>query len=354
MDCFRPQVEDYRSPGQSIGVVNVAVTGISGVVGQRLLARVGPRVGRIVGIDMQEPIHWIPNLEFHRADLARSELKVMLEGVDVVVQIDPDLGEEDMGASEVSATSSAGVRGLLDAAESVGVAKVVHVASAMVYGAWPTNAVPLTEDAPLRPNSGHRGAITSSEIARLLGEWCEDRSGVTVTSLRAAQLLGSGTHGALAALRGGQSLVRLRGVAPRLQFVHVDDLVAAIELAIFEDLPGVYNVAADGWISTSEAHELVGRKLVLRLPVAFVARVLRAGDGFAGCRRALASLPYCEFPWVVANDRLKAKGWSPTATNEELLVATPNTRRSRLAAGAAVATVIAATTAAVARYRRAH
>lgn len=333
-------------------MVNVAVTGISGMVGQRLLARVGPRVGRIVGIDMHEPIQWIPNLEFHRADPAHAELKLILEGVDVVVHIDPDLGE-GMGGSDISATYSAGVRGLLDAAVSVGVAKVVHVASAMVYGAWPANPVPLTEDAPLRPNSGHRGAIASAEVTRLLGEWCEDRSGVSVTSLRAAQLLGPGTHSALAALTGGQSLVRLRGVAPRLQFVHVDDLVAAIELAIFEDLPGVYNVAADGWISTSEAHELAGRKLVLRVPVAFVSRVLRAGDAFAGCGRALASLPYCEFPWVVANDRLKAKGWSPTATNEELLVATPHTRRSRLAAGAAVATLIAATAASVARYRRA-
>ncbi|MBV9042245.1 MAG: hypothetical protein JOZ68_14660, partial [Acidimicrobiia bacterium] len=32
------------------------------------------------------------------------------------------------------------------------VGRVVYLSTAMVYGAWPNNPVPLTEDAPMRPN----------------------------------------------------------------------------------------------------------------------------------------------------------------------------------------------------------
>src|SRR4051794_14153036 len=40
---------------------------------------------------------------------------------------------------------------------------VVYVSSAMVYGAWPNNPVPLTEDAPMRPNPGFGYATAKAE-----------------------------------------------------------------------------------------------------------------------------------------------------------------------------------------------
>jgi nucleoside-diphosphate-sugar epimerase len=41
---------------------------------------------------------------------------------------------------------------VLDAASAAGVTHVVVLSTAMVYGAWGNNPVPLTEDAPLRPD----------------------------------------------------------------------------------------------------------------------------------------------------------------------------------------------------------
>ena len=45
-------------------------------------------------------------------------------------------------------------RRVLDAASAVGTEHVVLLSSAIVYGAWANNPVPITEDAPLRPNPG--------------------------------------------------------------------------------------------------------------------------------------------------------------------------------------------------------
>ena len=46
---------------------------------------------------------------------------------------------------------------------------------------------------------------------------------------------------------------------PRLQFVHEDDVVHALEHAAFHRVPGVYNVAADGVLALSEIIDLRGQ-----------------------------------------------------------------------------------------------
>src|SRR5207237_463839 len=54
------------------------------------------------------------------------------------------------------------------------VTTAVCVSSAMVYGAWPDNPVPLTEDAPVRPNPGFdvapSGWIAGEEVEALRGD----------------------------------------------------------------------------------------------------------------------------------------------------------------------------------------
>ena len=50
------------------------------------------------------------------------------------------------------------------------------------------------------------------------------------------------------------------GFDPRLQFVHEDDVVHALEHAAFHRVPGVYNVAADGVLALSEVIGLVGKR----------------------------------------------------------------------------------------------
>ena len=50
------------------------------------------------------------------------------------------------------------------------------------------------------------------------------------------------------------------GFDPRLQFVHEDDVVHALEHAAFHRVPGVFNVAADGVLALSEVIDLVGKR----------------------------------------------------------------------------------------------
>jgi nucleoside-diphosphate-sugar epimerase len=295
----------------------IAVTGASGLVGQRLLARLADHtdVTRIVALDVREPESRSRALEFHRVDIAGTDLKPLLEGVDTVIHlagvVDPIPDETLMARVNVE-----GTRRVLAAAAAASVQRVVRISSTTVYGAWPGNPVPLTEEMPLRPNPHFSPAVQGAEVERLLAEWREDHPGVTVTTLRSAPVVGPGAERLPARLILGRPPIRVRGAAPPVQVVHVDDLADAVVLVATRDVPGTYNVAADGWLTAEAARALLPRTNVPPVPADILERGLRrtwalgAGDVPPGV------VPYLVHPWVVANDKLKRAGWSPTRTNE--------------------------------------
>src|SRR5207249_9351012 len=128
------------------------------------------------------------------------------------------------------------------------VRRVVRISPATVYGAWSNNATPLTEAASLRPNPHFSPATQGAEVERLIAEWRAEHPGVTVTTLRSAPVVGPGAERLPARILLGRPPLRVRGATPPVQVVHVDDLASALALVATQDLPGVYNVAADGWL----------------------------------------------------------------------------------------------------------
>ena len=58
-------------------MTTIAITGVSGGAGQLVLQRLAddPSVDRIIGIDARDPAFRPPSLEFHRLDLASTDLK---------------------------------------------------------------------------------------------------------------------------------------------------------------------------------------------------------------------------------------------------------------------------------------
>jgi UDP-glucose 4-epimerase len=298
----------------------IAVTGASGLVGQALLGVLSetPGVSRLVALDVREPPRRARGVEFHRADVARSELKALLEGCEVLVHlasvVDPIPDEALMARVNVD-----GTRRVLDAAAAVGVRKVVRVSSTAVYGAWPNNPVPLTEDAALRPNPGFSPGVQAAEVERQLVEWRNEHPGVVVTTLRTAPVLGRGAERLPSRLLLGRPPWRVRGARPPVQATHLDDLVAALALVVVDDHPGTFNVASDGWVDGVRARELLPHPALPPLPADLLERAL----GIAW-RNGLGDVPpgvvpYLVHPWVVSNDRLRAIGWSPRHTNEEAI-----------------------------------
>jgi len=291
----------------------------------------------------------VARTEVHQADLTTADLDTLLRGVDVLVHL-AFSSRTELDEPEARRVNVEGTDRLLDAASRAGVDHVVAVSSAMVYGAWPNNPVPLTEEAPLRPNSEFAYAVQKAQIERMVTDWAGDSPGRSASVLRPAVGLAEEGSGWIARSLASAAGLHAADTSPPVQFVHLDDVATAVDLARRDRLDGAYNVAPEGWISGETARALAGGPPRVRLPTRFAVQLaewsweLRLGPIPPGL------LPYTEHPWVVASDKLRAAGWAPELSNEEAFVAgtegsrwsmmTPK-RRQELALGASGAALLA-------------
>jgi nucleoside-diphosphate-sugar epimerase len=319
-------------------MTTIAVTGVGGLLGRALVARLreDPRaVTRILGLDLRVPgdlavadssagpteredAPW-PELELQAVDVRDPALVGLLAGVDVVVhlafQMDPIRDLDLMRSINIDGTMN-----VLAAARAAGVGRVVYLSSVVAYGAHPDNDLPLTEASPLRGNPGFAYAEHKREVEELLWLWHAAGDGPAVTVLRSAAVFGPGVQNFLTRVLELPVLPDLPD-APPLQFVHVDDVVDAVVHAIDAGLDGAYNVAPDGWLDYARVLALVGRR-TLAIDHArlrdLVERMHRTGLG----ELEPGVVELFRHPWVLANDRLRATGWEPTRSNEETLLET--------------------------------
>lgn len=280
--------------------------------------------------------------------VAPEELKRMLEGVDTLVLLGSATGPEldGTGSSGVDAEAT---RALLDAAGSAHVRHLVVLSTAMVYGAWPTNPVPITEEQPLRPVPDLSFAVQHAEIERLVHEWRSGHPETTAAILRPCIAVSEETTSWMGRSLWQTGGVRADDLEPPAQFVHLDDLASAIEVARRGHLDGPFNAAPDGWIAPEQLRELAPPTSRVRLPAPLASRIASWRFRLGLTPTPPEILPYTIHPWIVANDRLRAAGWQPDNTNEEAFVrgvragplATMNPRRRQeLALGAVVGGVL--------------
>ncbi len=298
----------------------VAITGVAGSIGSRLVVRLasqGDQV-RVVGVDTQ-PLQPQLGAELRRGDLRTDDVVEMLQGVDVVAHLTSAFDPRRDGLESASLDIEV-ARRLLAAVSEAQVSSVILMSSAMVYGAWPNNAIPLTEDALLRPNPGFSFAAHKAEVERLAAEWQAHNPGVRLVVLRPVTALAAGESSWVARALRAAVAVAAGDDDPPVQFLHLDDLAAAVELAVLGDLSGTYNVAPDGYVPAARMRRLSGTVTWLRVPPQVASWLARFRWRWRLAPTPPGVVPYTRFPWVVSNERLRAGGWEPQHSNEECYV----------------------------------
>ena len=173
----------------------------------------------------------------------------------------------------------------------------------------------------------HRAPTVEFPFARQLGaaeqlvdEWRMAVPGRSVTVLRPAVAMASDGTSRLASALAAAMGQRAGEADPPAQFLHLDDLASAVMLAVEQRLDGVYNVAPDGWIPGERVRALAGAVPRVKLPDRMnqVINNLRWRFQRGPIPPGLRS--YTRWPWLVANDRLRAVGWQPSVTNEQAYV----------------------------------
>jgi nucleoside-diphosphate-sugar epimerase len=209
---------------------------------------------------------------------------------------------------------------LIAEAERTGARHIVFLSSAMVYGASPNNPIPLTEEAVLRPDPEFVFARQMASAEQLVEQWRREDAKRSVSVLRPVVIMSGDDSSGLARALAAGSATRFGEEDPGSQFVHLEDVASAVVHAAVRRLDGVFNVAPDGWIPAARVRALTGERLSLPLPsqVAEIVEAVRWRFQRGPIPPGLRS--YIVFPWLVANDRLRATGWEPVVTNEQAYV----------------------------------
>jgi 1-acyl-sn-glycerol-3-phosphate acyltransferase/nucleoside-diphosphate-sugar epimerase len=200
-----------------------------------------------------------------------------------------------------------------------GIAKMVVVSSAMIYGADPHNPGFIVESrALLRRDKnplGYPWAILETLAHEYLGRLMD----TTLTILRPA----------VVPVRGGTdyfSRLFRRGLVPTLplhdpslQLLSPDDLAQAVCCAVESKTGGVFNVAPDGVIPLRVALRLTG---ATRVPVPRVVQRLSRGVFSAfGLASSSPQLEYIRYSWTVSNEKIKrALGFKPERSSVQALL----------------------------------
>ncbi len=220
-----------------------------------------------------------------------------------------------------------GLADLIDDLEGSGATHLVVVSSAMVYGAWPNNPVPLTESAVLRPDPEFVYARQLAGAEELIEAWRQGKPDRRVAVLRPAIPIALNARSSLAtALTAGLG-ERFAESDADVQFVHLDDLASAVALAVRQRLDGAFNVAPDSSVAAHRVRDLSGPRFRLPLPEPVAEVVASLRWKLLGEPLPLGARSYIRHSWLIANDRLRSQGWKPTMTNEQAYVEGTTTPR---------------------------
>ena len=300
----------------------VLVTGLSTYWGGRLAQALEgfDEVETIIGVDSVEPTRELERTEFVKASNRHSLLGRIVRAAEIDTVIDTRLTVNSVVSSprEAHENNVIATMNILTACSGSDspVRQFIFKSSAYYYGSEQDDPAFFRENMlrPHPPRTPLERDIVEAETA--VAEFAEKRSEVEVSILRCANVLGPDVDTAFTRMFNLPVVPMVLGFDPRLQFVHEDDVVHALEHCVFNSTPGVFNVAADGVLALSEAASALGKRVAPILPpwgTGLVAGPLRS----LGFKVPSEMLNLLRFGRGLDNRRFKATGFEYGYTSRE-------------------------------------
>jgi UDP-glucose 4-epimerase len=267
-----PRTVEGHSPAASHRTKRVLVTGLSTYWGGRLAQALEshPEIEAIIGVDNRDPTRELTRTEFVKVSNQHSLIQRIVIAAEIDTVIDSRLVVDSVTtaprlAHENNVIGTMNILAACTGSDSP-VKKFVFKSSAHYYGCEQDDPAFFTEDMrrPHPPRTAIERDIVDAETA--VAEFADRSPHITATVLRFSNVLGSHLQTSHARMLSLPFVPMVLGFDPRDQLVHEDDVVRALEHAAFNQLPGTYNVAADGVLALSEVIGLLGKRPLPILP----------------------------------------------------------------------------------------
>jgi UDP-glucose 4-epimerase len=305
----------------------VLVTGACRFLGGYLTARLAqnPLINTVIAVDAIAPskdmLRRMGRAEFVRADIRNPFIaKVIRNGdVDTVVHAAAaSYAPRSGGTAALKELNVMGAMQLFAACQKApSVRRVVLKSTSEVYGSSAHDPVMFTEDSTSRRPIRSGFAKDSLDIegyARGLGR---RRPDIAVTILRLANMIGPAMDTALSRYLANPVVPTVIGHDPRLQLLHEQDALGALERATMAGKAGTFNIGAQGIIMMSQAIRRAGR-----IPLPVPRSALWAVDSLRRATRYTEldreQLDYLSYGRVMDTSRMRHElGYSPKWTTAE-------------------------------------
>jgi UDP-glucose 4-epimerase len=314
----------------------VTVTGAASFLGTNLvgLLEEDERVSRIVAIDIKPPPTAQRKTRYYEVDFTQPTAEARLseifaaERTDTLVHL-AFLASPTHGTAVAHELESVGTRHVLVAARHSHVRKVVMWSQTILYGAQPSNPNFLTERHALRAPTNEPFFADKIEAEAEVARFGQRVPGAVVTVLRTAPILGPTIHNYVTRYLSRRVVPTMMGFDPLVQFIHEVDAIAAFKLAIDRDLPGIFNIVADGVLPLSTVIKLAGR-LAVPLPHP-LAQTIAAALWLAHIAEAPPSfMHHLRFLCVADGEKAREKmGFRPAYTTREAVLDFTSAQRLR-------------------------
>ncbi|MBE7481061.1 MAG: NAD-dependent epimerase/dehydratase family protein [Polyangiaceae bacterium] len=306
---------------------SVAVTGACSFLGKNLIGLLeeDERVGRIVSLDIERPTTAGQKTRVYDVDLTQPTAEertaeiLAAERVDVVVHL-AFLASPTHATAWAHELESVGTMHVLNACRRSEVQKLVMWSQTVLYGAHPTNPNFLSERHPLRARREDPFFADKIEAENEALRFGKPGKGRVVTVLRTAPILGPTVKNYVTQYLSRRLVPTVLGFDPLMQFVHEADAVAAFKLAVDHDVPGVFNIVADGVLPLSTVVKLAGR-MALPLPRPLATPLVNALWLAHLSEAPPALLDYLQYLCVADGAQAeRAMGFSPVYTTREAVI----------------------------------
>ncbi len=302
----------------------VLVTGVSKFLGGHLAARLAadPAIDRILGVDTVPPprdlLRRMGRTEFVRADIRNPLIAKVISRASVDTVVHASLAANPAssgGRTTMKEMNVIGTMQLLAACQKApSVRRVVLKSTTAVYGS--SSRDPALFDETMTPKDFPAGGYAKDavEIEGYLRGFARRRPDVSVTVLRFANLIGPRIDTVFTRYFALPAVPTVLGYDPRVQLLHEEDALAVLERAASLELPGTFNVAADGVLLLSQAIRRAGR-IAVPVPGPAVGPVSRIVRGARLVDFSPEQMRLLNFGRVVDNQRLRTQfGFTPRWT----------------------------------------
>ena len=283
--------------------MKVLIAGIAGGIAQKLALELVAQGHQVLGIDIRPWASAPSSIEVHRVDLrkraaedvfrrARPQAVIHMATVAHLMADIEDRARINLG----------GTQAVFEHCKTYGVEQCVIIGRHTYYGASADTPLYHRETEPPQAlgEFPELADLVAADLFAISELW--QQPALRTAVLRICYTLGPIGQGTLASFLRGRAVPLVMGFDPLFQYLHEDDVIRAIILALEKKLRGVFNVAGPQPLPLSALAREVGRR-ALPLPGPLLRQLL---GRFGLPNLAAGALNHIKYPVVIDASSFRA------------------------------------------------